>query len=162
MTVLAPGLAPGLRIRDTNLFGLPEEVERRYRERYIPAQDLYPEEARPTEVATIIVQNDNPARPSLRAPSRAASKDCEEPHRQACLCERSLNRAAAFTPRTESSFTASSVTPYACRGQPSCPRPPSTDRLRLAPEDCRYSVEMRLSSRTRASALVRLRTPSFA
>jgi uridine kinase len=54
-------------IRDANLFGSTEEVERRYRERYIPAQRLYLEEARPTEVATIIVENDNPAHPSLRA-----------------------------------------------------------------------------------------------
>jgi uridine kinase len=59
-------------IRDTKLFGSTEEVERRYRERYIPAQSLYFEEARPTDAATIIVANDDPAHPSLRASRRAS------------------------------------------------------------------------------------------
>lgn len=39
------------------------DVERRWRERYIPAQQLYNATARPTEHADIIVHNDDPRRP---------------------------------------------------------------------------------------------------
>jgi uridine kinase len=57
-------------IRDTKLSASTDEVERRYRRRYIPAQRLYNGEARPTEVASIIVENDDPAHPSFRAAPR--------------------------------------------------------------------------------------------
>ncbi|WFE35304.1 uridylate kinase [Micromonospora sp. WMMD975] len=40
------------------------EVERRWRERYIPAQQLYVATARPTAYADIIVHNDEPRRPA--------------------------------------------------------------------------------------------------
>ncbi|MGC4878631.1 uridylate kinase [Micromonospora sp. DT43] len=39
------------------------EVERRWRERYIPAQQLYNAMVRPTENVDIIVRNDDPQRP---------------------------------------------------------------------------------------------------
>lgn len=39
------------------------EVERRWRERYIPAQQLYFATAHPTEHADIVVHNDDPRRP---------------------------------------------------------------------------------------------------
>lgn len=52
------------RTRDLALFGSSAEVERRYRERYIPAQLLYFAEARPAERADVIVHNDDPERPS--------------------------------------------------------------------------------------------------
>jgi uridine kinase len=51
--------------RDVQLFGSREEVERRYRNRYIPGQRLYFAAVRPTEVADLVVYNDDPARPSL-------------------------------------------------------------------------------------------------
>lgn len=41
------------------------EVERRWRERYIPAQRLYLASARPAESADVIVHNDDPERPIL-------------------------------------------------------------------------------------------------
>ncbi|MEU8074372.1 uridylate kinase [Catellatospora citrea] len=40
------------------------EVERRWRERYLPAQQLYFAEVRPTDQADIIVHNDEPRRPA--------------------------------------------------------------------------------------------------
>ena len=55
--------------RDGALFGSQEQVERRYRSRYIPAQRLYLAAARPTEAADVVVCNDDPARPCLRRSS---------------------------------------------------------------------------------------------
>lgn len=53
-------------MRDGMLFGSTDEVERRYRQRYIPAQELYFREARPAELAAVVVNNDDPTKPSLR------------------------------------------------------------------------------------------------
>ena len=39
------------------------EVERRWRERYIPAQQFYFDTVRPTDHADIIVHNDEPQQP---------------------------------------------------------------------------------------------------
>ena len=55
------------RSRDQALFGSVAEVERRYRERYIPAQQLYLAAANPTQHADIIVYNDEPQRPRWEA-----------------------------------------------------------------------------------------------
>ncbi|GIM97503.1 uridylate kinase [Paractinoplanes toevensis] len=43
------------------------EVERRWRERYLPAQRLYFAAVRPTEHADIIVYNDDPTQPVIQA-----------------------------------------------------------------------------------------------
>jgi uridine kinase len=51
--------------RDEVLFGSREEVERRYRRRYIPAQWLYFEAVRPQTLADIVVRNDDPEAPVL-------------------------------------------------------------------------------------------------
>lgn len=51
--------------RDLELFGSREEVERRYRARYLPGQRLYLDEARPIDHADFVVRNDDPARPRL-------------------------------------------------------------------------------------------------
>jgi uridine kinase len=51
------------RHRDTELFGSPEEVERRYRLRYLPAQRLYMENEQPLGHAHVIVENDDPTHP---------------------------------------------------------------------------------------------------
>jgi uridine kinase len=53
--------------RDLDLFGSPEEVERRYRARYLPGQLLYLADARPLDHADFVVTNDDPARPELSA-----------------------------------------------------------------------------------------------
>jgi uridine kinase len=46
------------------------EVERRWRERYIPSQQLYFAAARPADHADIVVHNDEPQQPAwtTRAP----------------------------------------------------------------------------------------------
>jgi len=62
------GVEEGLRralARDRALFGSRGEVERRYRGRYIPGQHLYLTAARPTDVADLVVDNDDPACPKL-------------------------------------------------------------------------------------------------
>jgi uridine kinase len=51
--------------RDVDLFGSREEVERRYRARYLPGQRLYLDEARPLEHADLVIVNDDPAAPEL-------------------------------------------------------------------------------------------------
>jgi uridine kinase len=52
------------RARDLARLGSIAEVERRYRDRYIPAQELYFAEARPADRADIIVVNDDPQQPA--------------------------------------------------------------------------------------------------
>lgn len=54
------------RRRDRVSFGSVDEVERRYRVRYIPGQELYFGEARPELAADAVVVNDDPAAPRLR------------------------------------------------------------------------------------------------
>jgi len=51
------------RQRDTERFGTVEEVERRYRQRYLPAQRLYMENEQPLGHAHVIVENDDPSHP---------------------------------------------------------------------------------------------------
>jgi uridine kinase len=55
------------RIRDRTQLMSADEVEQRYRRRYIPSQQFYFETARPTEHANIIVYNDDPRRPAWEA-----------------------------------------------------------------------------------------------
>jgi uridine kinase len=55
------------RIRDQTLFRSAAEVERRYRNRYIPSQQFYFDTARPTDHADIIVHNDEPQQPAWEA-----------------------------------------------------------------------------------------------
>ena len=59
--------------RDVQVFGSAVEVERRYRTRYIPGQQLYFAEARPELVADVVVINDDPAAPVLREPAQQRS-----------------------------------------------------------------------------------------
>ena len=55
------------RIRDQSPLMSADEVEQRYRRRYLPSQQFYFETARPAEHADIIVYNDNPRRPAWEA-----------------------------------------------------------------------------------------------
>lgn len=57
------------RTRDQALYG-SAEVERRWRNRYIPSQQFYFDTARPTDHADIIVHNDEPQRPAWEARPR--------------------------------------------------------------------------------------------
>jgi uridine kinase len=55
------------RIRDLDLYGSVEEVDRRYLRRYLPAQEIYRSDDRPLDHADFIVINDDPARPVVAA-----------------------------------------------------------------------------------------------
>ncbi len=46
-------------VRDLELFGSAEEVERRYRARYLPGQELYRAEVDPDATADVLVDNDD-------------------------------------------------------------------------------------------------------
>ena len=59
--------------RDLELFGSAEEVERRYRTRYLPGQQLYLADAHPTDHADFVVDNDCPEQPRLSEPYRRDS-----------------------------------------------------------------------------------------
>lgn len=51
--------------RDVMLFGSIDEVRKRYRERYIPGQQLYLTTCEPERWASVVVDNNNPLRPTL-------------------------------------------------------------------------------------------------
>ena len=51
--------------RDVHLFGSIEEVRRRYQERYVPGQQLYLSAVQPEHWASIIVNNNDPSRPTI-------------------------------------------------------------------------------------------------
>jgi len=55
-------------VRDLELFGSPEDVQRRYLTRYLPGHQLYLDEARPFEAADFVVDNDAPDAPRLVSP----------------------------------------------------------------------------------------------
>ena len=57
-------------VRDQSPHGSTADVERRWRDRYIPAQQLYFATARPAERADIVVHNDEPQRPTWEVRSR--------------------------------------------------------------------------------------------
>ena len=57
------------RIRDLDVYGSIEEVDRRYLSRYLPAQEIYRADDGPIEHADFVVINDNPARPVVRTGS---------------------------------------------------------------------------------------------
>jgi uridine kinase len=68
------------RTRDQAQFGSATEVERRHRDRYISAQRLYFDTARPTDHADIIVHNDDPQQPTWEATrSSAESRRAQRP-----------------------------------------------------------------------------------
>jgi uridine kinase len=62
--------------RDVPLLGARDEVERRYRTRYIPGQRLYVADTRPDDTADVVVRNEDPAAPVLeRVGGRALSPE---------------------------------------------------------------------------------------
>ena len=52
------------RVRDLEPLGSVARVEQRFRNRYLPSQKHYFETVRPTDLADIVVHNDQPARPT--------------------------------------------------------------------------------------------------
>ena len=53
------------RIRDAEVYGSPDDAERRFRARYLPSQQHYRGTARPAEVADVVLENDNPSQPGV-------------------------------------------------------------------------------------------------
>jgi uridine kinase len=51
------------RVRDEALYGTPDDVEQRFRSRYLPSQRFYLDTVRPTDLVDIVVRNDEPERP---------------------------------------------------------------------------------------------------
>ena len=51
--------------REVEHFGSPDAVARKYEDRYIPGQRLYIDTCSPRETATIVVDNNDPARPAM-------------------------------------------------------------------------------------------------
>ena len=60
-------------LRDAGLLGSADEVERRYRARYLPGQALYRAEVDPERLADVLVDNEDPARPRLLRWPRGAA-----------------------------------------------------------------------------------------
>jgi uridine kinase len=52
-------------IRDRVLFGSVEEVERRFRARYLPGQALYRAEVDPEAIADVLIDNDDVTAPRV-------------------------------------------------------------------------------------------------
>ena len=53
------------RIRDAELYGSPDQAERRYRARYLPAQRHYRRAVGPGELADVVLENDDPSQPGV-------------------------------------------------------------------------------------------------
>jgi uridine kinase len=53
-------------LRDEDVFASADEALRRYRDRYVPGQRLYFDEADPAARADVVVENTDPRRPELR------------------------------------------------------------------------------------------------
>ncbi|MBA3552378.1 MAG: hypothetical protein H0W27_05860 [Actinobacteria bacterium] len=51
--------------RDVTRFGSREAVLTRYRRRYLPAQGIYADAVRPREKADVVIDNSDPARPTV-------------------------------------------------------------------------------------------------
>ncbi|WBC16093.1 uridylate kinase [Micromonospora sp. WMMA1998] len=54
-------------VRDLDVFGSADEVRRRYRERYLPGQELYRARARPGERADVVLDLTDPLAPAVLA-----------------------------------------------------------------------------------------------
>jgi uridine kinase len=51
--------------RDTDLFGTRDAIERRYRERYLPGQELYLSQVHADQRADVLIDNNDPTSPVL-------------------------------------------------------------------------------------------------
>lgn len=51
--------------RDQVIFGSPQAVEQRYRQRYFPAQRRYLQTVQPQQLADVIIENNNPDDPQI-------------------------------------------------------------------------------------------------
>jgi uridine kinase len=51
--------------RDGDLFGEPSQINQRYRDRYIPGQQIYLRQVDPASKADIVIDNNDPDRPNI-------------------------------------------------------------------------------------------------
>ena len=58
------------RLRDSEALGSAERVEERFRVRYLPSQEHYFDTVRPTDIADVVVHNEDPDRPAWEIRSR--------------------------------------------------------------------------------------------
>ena len=65
ITVASEEIIRRARIRDAEVYGSPDDAERRFRARYLPSQQHYRGTARPAEVADVVLENDNPSQPGV-------------------------------------------------------------------------------------------------
>jgi uridine kinase len=99
------------RVRDLQRMKSEAEVERRFRVRYIPAQEQYIAEARPTENADVVVYNDEAYRPrwKMRLPGaatallRAAGQSCRCSDSSRCACSVWISSLSQRTSRSTDS-----------------------------------------------------------
>ncbi len=52
-------------VRDLAVFGSKTSIERRYRQKYIPGQQIYLKEVNPGNVADVVIQNDDHLNPKV-------------------------------------------------------------------------------------------------
>ena len=62
ITVASEEIIRRARIRDAEVYGSPDDAERRFRARYLPSQRYYRGTVRPAELADVVLENDNPSR----------------------------------------------------------------------------------------------------
>ena len=64
ITVASEEIIRRARIRDAEVYGSPDDAERRFRARYLPSQRHYRGMVRPAELADVVLENDDPSQPS--------------------------------------------------------------------------------------------------
>jgi uridine kinase len=70
--------------RDSAILGSPEETQRRYRERYIPGQQLYLADAHPLDTADIVIDNNDLDAPKFIRPDMDRNQN-RLPETRSCL-----------------------------------------------------------------------------
>jgi uridine kinase len=63
ITVASEEIIRRARIRDAEMYGSPDDAERRFRARYLPSQRHYRGTVQPAELADVVLENDDPSRP---------------------------------------------------------------------------------------------------
>jgi uridine kinase len=65
ITVASEEIIRRARIRDAEVYGSPDDAERRFRARYLPSQRHYRGTVRPAELAHVVLENDDPSQPGV-------------------------------------------------------------------------------------------------
>jgi uridine kinase len=65
ITVASEEIIRRARIRDAEVYGSPDDAERRFRARYLPSQRHYRRTVRPAELADVVLENDDPSQPGV-------------------------------------------------------------------------------------------------